>query len=505
MFKRLLLVAVSLTLAPGVGFAKPTKTSKRDPSSVDRPPQYVLLAFDGSKDNAFWDESMAAADQIPTDGGTRRVRWTYFINPTYYLSKEKRTTYLTPGLERRGVSCIGYSNLLGDIAPRIARTNKAFKEGHEIGSHANAHCDQTGVDKTDPMYNHPWGEKEWSSEFSQFNTLLFDAFKINGIKPVAPSDYPNGFSFGKKDIVGFRAPKLAYTKGLWPTLKAYNFRYDTSRASATDYWPQRQDWGGWNFPLGQIKVAGTSRKTLSMDFNWYVFQTGGVSMKNMTDADYKRLYNQVMDSYKYYFKSNYFGNRAPVHIGHHFSKWNKGVYWNVMKDFAKFVCNKPEVKCVTYKEYANWLDSLDSNRYQQYRAGNFERLRDDKTIKDIATPILADVRLDSGDGQFEAMVGDADKLRVNSLGWKPQIQVNLEPQGTSVVTREQLAQKIKPGESVIIRAALTNRSGVDVNWETYKITNFGTPNESMVGPLEDQMLQGESAEAHEGHDEADKH
>lgn len=493
MFKKLLIAAISVTLVtPGVGFAKTTK-KKRDPSSVDRPPQFVLLAFDGSKDIAFWDESMAAADTFPTKEGTSRVRWTYFINPTYYLSSGKKTTYNTPG-HKPGKSCIGFSNTTEEIAQRIARTNKAFKTKHEIASHANSHCEPKGANGV------PWGQKEWMSEFSQFNTLLFDAFKINGIKPVAPSDYPNGFSFSQKDIVGFRAPLLAQTPGLWPTLKAFNFRYDTSKSAKPDYWPQRQDWGGWNFPLAQMKIAGTSRTTLSMDYNWFVYQTGGVTKKNMTDAEYNRFYTQMLDSYKYYFKKNYFGNRAPVHIGHHFSKWNRGVYWQVMKDFSKFVCNKPEVRCVTYVEYANWLDGLDSNRYEAYRKGNFERMRDDNTIKDIATPVLADIRLESGAGKFEAVIADADKAKALSLGWKPQIQVNMEHQGAAMITREELAQKVKPGESVILRASILNRSGADVNWETYKITNFGTEEENLVGPLEDQLLQGETAEAHESHE-----
>lgn len=473
--------------------AKPTVKRKPD-AIVDRPPQFVLLAFDGSKDINFWDESMATADTIPTWDSTRKVRFTYFINPTYYLGAANKTTYKTPGLGA-GRSCIGWSGSVEEIPARIARTNKAKELGHEIGSHANAHCDQTGRDANDPMFGHPWGESEWNSEFDQFNYLLFNAFKINGVSPLAGGKLGNGFSFSQDDIVGFRAPKLAYTPGLWPTLAKFKFRYDTSKTSEPDYWPQRQTWGGWNFPLAQIKIAGTSRKTLSMDYNWLFYHSGGASKPGITPEESMRFSQQMVDSYKYYFKKNYFGNRAPVHIGHHFSKWNMGAYWNGMQTFAKFVCNKPEVRCVTYKEYADWLDSLSPATLESYRQGQFNRLPDDKTIKDIATPILADVRVESDAKNFTAVVADADKMKVKTLGWKANLQVNFVNQPENRVTREALMGQYK-GKDILVRATLVNRTGAEMNWQTYKIHKFGTPQEVSVGPLEDKLLEGESADAH---------
>lgn len=494
MFARLVLFFVCLSLSI-VSLAKESK--KRDPSSVDRPPQFVLLAFDGSKDNAFWQSSMAAADTIPTKEGSSKVRFTYFVNPTYYLAPANKKTYDTPRLGP-GHSCIGFSSKAEDIPLRIANTNKAFLAGHEIGSHANAHCDQSGVDRSDPMFGKTWSEEDWTSEFTQFNSLLFDSLKINNLKSAEPSTYDNGFSFSTKNIVGFRAPKLAYTPGLWPTLKKFGFRYDTSMTSAPDYWPRKQPWGGWNFPLGEIKIAGTAnRKILSMDYNWLVYQSAGESRPNLTSDQRQKMYDQVLSSYKYYFKKNYFGNRAPVHIGHHFSQWNKGVYWSVMQDFAKFVCNKPEVQCVTYSEYANWLDGLESSRYEAYRDGEFERMRDDNTIKDIATPILADIRMESDAEQFAAVVADKDRARVKVLGWKSQLQVNFENQPSSSMKRKKLLKKYKAGSTLVIRAVLTNRSGAEITWQTFKVKNFGTDKEVMQGPLEEMTLQGEPAGAHE--------
>jgi hypothetical protein len=68
------------------------------------------------------------------------------------------------------------------------------------------------------------------------------------------------------------------------------------------------------------------------------------------------MYNDTLTSYRNYFKGNFAGTRAPVFIGHHFSRWNDGVYWEVMKTFAREECGKPEVRCVTYRELADYLD-----------------------------------------------------------------------------------------------------------------------------------------------------
>ncbi|MBX2996792.1 MAG: hypothetical protein KF681_18380 [Bdellovibrionaceae bacterium] len=470
-----------------LAFAGPKK--RKPTAAPDRPPQYVLLAFDGSKDINFWNESTAFADTVKTDEGRANVRFTYFINPVYYVEHANRKEYVTPGLNRT-VSCIGWSEPTNSFRERIQATGRAFKAGHEIGSHANAHCDQAGTDPGDPMYGHPWSEDDWRSEFDQFNKLIFNIFAVNKQKA-------EPIPFSQSDIVGFRAPKLSVTNGLWPTLKRFGFRYDTSKSASPTYWPQKMSWGGWNFPLAEIKIAGTNRRTFSMDFNWLTYHSGGVTKPGLTEEERLRFKNQMLDSYKYYFKINYFGGRAPIHIGHHFSKWNKGAYWEAMKDFTKFVCNKPEVKCVTYKEYADWLDGLAPQKYEFYRSGQFEKLRDDNTIRNISTPTLANIRLDTGNQAFEAVVDPADQARMKTMGWKPQLQVDFKPVEGTTLTREQLIQMVGPGKTTFVRAALVNKSGQELDWQTYRIDELGTPKELMSSePIENRALQGEGIDAH---------
>lgn len=478
--------------------ATPTVYAKksRKPQAVERPPQFVLLAFDGSKANDFWKESVDFADTVNTHNEAKNnlVRFTYFVNPVYYLDKTFKDIYTTPMLNKP-VSCIGWEDNKARIPLRVELTNQAFLRGHEIGSHANSHCNQQGSDKNDPMFGKPWDATAWDSEFSQFNNLFFNIFKNNKISE--PKQYgPSGFAFKPENIVGFRAPLLAFTEGLWPVLQKYKFRYDTSKVAAPNYWPQRQSWGGWNFPLGRIKIAGTNRTTLSMDYNWLVYHSGGASKPNLTPEDVIQFKTQMMDSYNYYFKQNYHGNRAPINIGHHFSKWNGGAYWEAMKEFAAFVCNKPEVRCVTYSEYADWLDSLDQDTYQQYSAGKFEKLKDDNTIKNISAPFLARVKLDQTPLSFAAVVEPKDVKALKLSKGTVQLQVNFETQPSTTVTKEDLVKKYGVGSTVLLRSVLLNKNNKQLDWTTYKVENLGTDAETVSEPLENLANEPETSHAH---------
>lgn len=477
---------------------KSASTLRQPNAQVDRPPQFVLFAFDGSKDTKFWDESVKFAATIPTNNSNKNnlLKFTYFINPTYYLDANYKSNYLTPGLNGKSVSCIGWSDTRDQIPVRVSKTNQAFNLGHEIGSHANSHCDQSGTDKNNPMFGHPWSEADWTSEFDQFNHLLFDVFTVN--KFSAPKEYPpRGLAFSEENIKGFRAPLLAVTDGLWPTLKKKQFRYDTSKTSVPTYWPQKQSWGGWNFPLASIKIAGTNRKTLSMDYNWLFFHSAGASKPNLTETERLAFRDQMLDSYKYYFKVNYFGGRAPVHIGHHFSKWNGGAYWEAMKNFAQFVCNKKEVRCVTYSEYADWLDQQSTSNLDAYRKAQFETLPDDKTIKDIAAPLLADVEVISNENGYEAVFSDEHEAKkFKTLGYKVRLDVNFVPYSENLISHKALITQFANTQAVILRATLLNKAGNPINWTTYKVTNIGEDTEAISTPLEDKATQPETADAH---------
>jgi hypothetical protein len=57
-------------------------------------------------------------------------------------------------------------------------------------------------------------------------------------------------------------------------LGAHRYIYDTSKTPPAGYWPERQN-GIWNFPLAELRIAGTGKRTLSMDYSFYFAQSEG--------------------------------------------------------------------------------------------------------------------------------------------------------------------------------------------------------------------------------------
>src|SRR5262245_54464603 len=66
-----------------------TESATSEQTTVARPPQFVLLAFDGSLNNDFWDESRAFAQDA-------NVKLTYFISGTYFIPNGKKRLYVGP-------------------------------------------------------------------------------------------------------------------------------------------------------------------------------------------------------------------------------------------------------------------------------------------------------------------------------------------------------------------------------------------------------------------------
>ena len=64
-----------------------------------------------------------------------------------------------------------------------------------------------------------------------------------------------------------------------------------------------------------------------MDYNFLVAQSGVGAIAALREA-FRR---QMLDTYLDYFSANYTGNRAPLHIGHHFTDYQSGAYREALK------------------------------------------------------------------------------------------------------------------------------------------------------------------------------
>ncbi|MBK6693624.1 MAG: hypothetical protein IPG50_15670 [Myxococcales bacterium] len=365
----------SAALATGCASSK-EESSDQAALQTSRPPQFVVMGFDGSLNLAFWEESLAFAKTTTASG--KPLAFTYFISGVYFIPDAKKARYTAPHGLGVGKSAIGWGGDEAKIQSRVDWVDRAANEGHEIASHANGHFDGSA-----------WTHDDWKSEFDQFDSIFFGAKAVKKLSAVR-----------LEDIGGFRAPQLGHSTGLFQVLGERRYAYDTSKTAEASYWPQKLG-NVWNFPLAQLRIVGSGKKTLSMDYNFYFADSRGVA-----DAANSGVYRkQMIDTYMAYFKGNYYGNRAPLHIGHHFSKWNGGAYWAAMQDFAKEVCGKPEVKCVTYKELVKYLEGLTAEQRADYRAGAFPKL---------ARPTNGDSERDVPEGFFEEpsegeFVGDRDE------------------------------------------------------------------------------------------------
>jgi hypothetical protein len=106
-----------------------------------------------------------------------------------------------------------------------------------------------------------------------------------------------------------------------------------------------------------------------MDYNFFMAHS-----RAHPDPRHHALYReQMLQTYLDYFKSNYAGSRAPLHIGHHFSDYQNGAYREALKAFARAVCGLPEVRCVTYGKLADFMDALTPETLAAYRGGGFPR------------------------------------------------------------------------------------------------------------------------------------
>lgn len=284
--------------------------------------QYVIISFDGAHELAQWERSRALAARTGAS-------FTYFLSCVFLLSPETRDLYKAPG-KKAGRSNVGFAASKEEVSDRLMQIRLAHSEGHEIASHGCGHFDGKA-----------WSKAEWVNEFTAFDTIFRQAYALNGLSP-EPADWKT-IADG---VIGFRAPYLATGKPLYQALADKGFLYDASGVSRG---PALADSarGPVRFSLPLIPEGPSSRRVLGMDYNLYVRHSGGFERPGEAKAFEERAYRAFTEA----FESEYSGERIPLQLGFHFTLMNGGAYWRALERFLVEACAKPEVACVSYRDY----------------------------------------------------------------------------------------------------------------------------------------------------------
>ncbi len=293
-----------------------------------------MMAFDGSRSLSMWKNTLDFAEELRSKGIP--ISFTYFISGVYLLPEQQKNLY-NLSWESPGKSNINFGDSVTVTDQRMTYVNQAFHAGHEIGSHLNGHFD-----------GGKWTEEQWREEFDFFEKIISNTLPTKIDRNVTPD-------LTIDDIHGLRSPQLSKNEALYKILAEKNFTYDTSKVAKIGTKPWKDSNGVWQFPLAFLDVDG--KTTLSMDYNLYNLQTNAEDVLKKGTPEWEKAKQQVFDSYLDYFEKEYQGNRAPVNIGHHFSTWNDGLYWEALQEFATEVCGKPDVACTHYGDLVSFLET----------------------------------------------------------------------------------------------------------------------------------------------------
>lgn len=324
--------------------------------------QYVCIAFDNCGLIESW--KMIREFSLDLKKNNKRLPYTFFISAVKLLSQSNRYLYDGPDgspnkwsdRPKAGQSNIGFGGPSEEVRQRVQQINLAIDEGHEIASHGVGHFFAEKL---------RWNSKEWSTEFWYFEQLLTKVAKNHQF-----DEEHGSLNLKLSDIQGFRAPYLQEANGLYPVMTNRGFTYDTSDIILDPgAWPTQFKYSDvWNFGLPLINhpkgktSANRTGKTIPMDWNWFFFDVvnttyprghkySGQLMPEWDDNKRQAQKQGMLDTYNSYFWSNYsHPDRPPVHIGHHFKMYNKGIYWEALKEFIWGVIDQPDVEFVTYKE-----------------------------------------------------------------------------------------------------------------------------------------------------------
>jgi hypothetical protein len=309
-----------------------------------QPPQFVVFSWDGAGE-----DSQKLFSHFRKVAKKYDATMTYFLSGVYLLPEEKASLY-DPPQHSPGRSDIGFNDTQG-IKDTVRELRGAWQEGSEVGTHFNGHfCGEDGG-----VGN--WSVPEWKSEISQAKSFVKN-WKTNSD---LQTEQPLPFDY-EKELIGARTPCLEGRPNFVRAASELGFRYDTSGIN-DQVWPKKE-LGLWDLSLQMVPVPGRAFETLAMDYNFMVNQSG---TSKGAPSQYQYWGDQMRDGLVQAFDRAYQGNRAPLTIGNHFESWNGGTYMRAIEETIATVCVKPDVKCVSFRQLADWLDVQDPQVLEKMR------------------------------------------------------------------------------------------------------------------------------------------
>ncbi|MFF2215005.1 polysaccharide deacetylase family protein [Streptomyces antibioticus] len=310
-----------------------------------KPPQFVVFSWDGAGE-----DSQKLFSHFRQVSKANNATMTYFLSGVYLLPEEKADLYRPPQ-HSPGRSDIGFNDRQG-IAATVEQLRLAWLEGNEIGTHFNGHfCGKNGGVGE-------WSVDEWKDEISQAKQFV-KTWKTNtGMTQTAPLPFDYD-----KELVGARTPCLEGQQNFMQAARELGFRYDTSGVN-NQVWPSKKQ-GLWDLSMQLVPFPGHRYEQLTMDYNFMVNQSGTTTQGD--PAKHAQWGDEMRDGLLKGFDRAYQGNRAPLIIGNHFESWNGGTYMRAVEDVVEAVCNKPDVRCVSFRQLADWLDTQDPQALARLR------------------------------------------------------------------------------------------------------------------------------------------
>jgi hypothetical protein len=310
-----------------------------------RPPQFVVFSWDGAGE-----DSQKLFSHFRKVAKENRATMTYFLSGVYMLPEGKRDVYRPPQ-HSPGRSDIGFNDDQG-IRDTVKQLRGAWLEGSEIGTHFNGHFCGSGGGVGE------WSVGEWKDEIAQAKSFV-KSWKTNtGTSKGSPLPFDYD-----KELIGARTPCLEGQKNFMRAARELGFRYDTSGVN-DQVWPKKKA-GLWDLSMQLVPVPGRGFETLTMDYNFMVNQSGTASQGDPGKHEYWG--DQMRDGLLKGFSRAYRGNRAPLIIGNHFESWNGGTYMRAVEETIERVCTKREVRCVSFRQLADWLDAQDPKTLDKLR------------------------------------------------------------------------------------------------------------------------------------------